>query len=55
MEAANLGSWDWDLDTDEVHFDSRWASIFGHALDQKESDSSIWQKPDSSQWTTASF
>jgi two-component system, NtrC family, response regulator AtoC len=43
MEAANLGSWDWDLDTDEVYFDSRWAAIFGHALDQKESDSSIWQ------------
>lgn len=43
MEAANLGSWDWDLATDEVYFDRRWSEIFGHDLNETGANSNIWQ------------
>lgn len=43
MKASVLGSWDWRLDTDEVYFDHRLNTMFGHSADEKESDFDIWQ------------
>jgi len=30
MEGATEGIWDWDLDTDEVFFSTRWKALIGH-------------------------
>ncbi len=30
LEAANLGVWDWDMETDEVYRDERWAGMLGY-------------------------
>lgn len=43
MEAANLGSWDWNLDTDEVYFDERWTQMFGSSAEARASDFRSWQ------------
>jgi len=29
LEGAGLGSWDWNLETNEVHFDRRWCEMIG--------------------------
>jgi two-component system, NtrC family, response regulator AtoC len=42
MQASNMGSWDWDLNTDEVCFDRRWDNMFGHST-QSESSFGMWQ------------
>ncbi len=43
MEASNLGSWDWNVDTDEVYFDQRWSTLFGYAADEMRIDFQQWQ------------
>lgn len=43
MEASNLGSWDWNIDTDQVYFDQRWSSIFSVSLDETKSYFDTWQ------------
>src|SRR5271157_5800606 len=43
MEASNLGSWDWNIDTDQVYFDQRWSTILGCSLDETASYLDTWQ------------
>ncbi len=43
MEASNLGSWDWNLNTDEVYFDQRWSKVFGYSQDETETEFAAWQ------------
>ncbi len=43
MEASNLGSWDWNVDTDQFYFDQRWSTTFGCSLDETGSYFSTWQ------------
>ena len=43
MEAANLGSWDWNLNTDRVYFDQRGNRVFGDLATETESDFATWQ------------
>jgi PAS domain S-box-containing protein len=38
MEASNMGSWDWNLNTDEIYFDQRWNKSFGYSMSQTELD-----------------
>lgn len=38
MEASNMGSWDWNLNTDEIYFDQRWNRSFGYSMHETESD-----------------
>jgi two-component system, NtrC family, response regulator AtoC len=42
MQASNIGTWDWDLNTDEVCFDHRWDKMFGSSL-KSESSFGMWQ------------
>jgi len=43
MEVSNLGSWEWNLNTDMVYFDQRRSRMFGCSLDESESDFAAWQ------------
>jgi two-component system, NtrC family, response regulator AtoC len=43
MLAGNLGSWDWNLRTDEVFFDQRWSSMLGYAMNEAEPLVASWQ------------
>lgn len=43
MEASKLGSWDWNLNTDEVYFDQRWNTTFGFSTDETDRRFSAWQ------------
>lgn len=33
VEAAELGVWEWDVETGEVKYDEKWADILGYSLD----------------------
>ena len=43
VEGADVGVWDWNVRTDEVRFDERWASMLGHEPDGIDSDLSTWE------------
>ena len=32
IEGTNVGTWEWDLETDALHFNECWARIIGHTL-----------------------
>ncbi len=42
MQAANLGSWDWNVSTGDVFFDQLWSSFSGYTADEGESGSGTW-------------
>ncbi len=44
VEGAQLGTWDWNIKTDEVVFNERWAEITGYTLEEVEPKSSSWKK-----------
>ncbi|MFC7042514.1 PAS domain-containing protein [Halonotius sp. GCM10025705] len=43
VEGANLGVWDWDMETDAVTFNEQWASILGFSLDELEPRLETWE------------
>jgi PAS domain S-box-containing protein len=43
VEGADVGVWDWNVETDEVRFDERWAAMLGHDTDEIDSDLSTWE------------
>jgi PAS domain S-box-containing protein len=42
VEGANLGVWDWDVTTDEVAFNDRWARMLGYAPEAVEPRLGSW-------------
>lgn len=42
VQAANDGLWDWNLDTDEIYFSSRWKTILGYAEGELQSRVEEW-------------
>ena len=44
VEGANLGVWDWDVETDAVTFNDQWASMLGFSLDGLEPRLETWEK-----------
>jgi len=36
MDSTAVGIWDWFIDTQKVHFNTRWAEIIGYTLDELE-------------------
>ena len=36
IDAANLGTWEWDLSTDRVDYDPKWAGFVGYSLEELE-------------------
>ena len=43
VEGADVGVWDWNVRTDEVRFDDRWAGMLGHDADELDFDLSTWE------------
>jgi diguanylate cyclase (GGDEF)-like protein/PAS domain S-box-containing protein len=43
LEGAELGIWDWNIETGEVLFNSRWAQMLGYALDEIEPNVRTWE------------
>lgn len=44
VEGANLGVWDWDMTTDEVVFNDRWATMLGLSPDAIEPSLDTWEE-----------
>jgi PAS domain S-box-containing protein len=44
VEGADVGVWDWNVQTDEVRFDERWASMLGHDPDELAFELSSWEE-----------
>ncbi|ELZ46514.1 multi-sensor signal transduction histidine kinase, partial [Halorubrum coriense DSM 10284] len=44
IEGADVGVWDWNVETDEVRFDERWASMLGHDTEELAFDLSTWEE-----------
>ncbi|MFW6317209.1 MAG: PAS domain S-box protein [Halorubrum sp.] len=43
VEGAEVGVWDWDLRTDEVRFDERWAAMLGYDRSEIAFELSEWE------------
>ncbi|WP_144798867.1 PAS domain S-box protein [Halorubrum depositum] len=43
VEGADVGVWDWDLRTDEVRFDERWAAMLGYDRSEISFELSEWE------------
>ncbi|MHB8123567.1 MAG: sigma 54-interacting transcriptional regulator [Desulfuromonadaceae bacterium] len=43
LEVANLGLWEWNLNTDMIYFDQRRSRMIGCSLYESESDFAAWQ------------
>jgi len=43
VEGADVGVWDWDLRTDEVRFDERWAAMLGYDGSEIAFELSEWE------------
>jgi PAS domain S-box-containing protein len=44
VEGANLGVWDWDMQTDEVEFNQRWARMLGYSLEDIDPHLEEWER-----------
>ena len=44
LHGADLGTWDWNIQTGEVQFNERWAEINGYDLNEIEPHLSTWDK-----------
>jgi PAS domain S-box-containing protein len=44
MEGADLGMWDWNLRTDEVMYNERWAEMIGYDVNDIEKNIESWKK-----------
>jgi PAS domain S-box-containing protein len=44
LQGANLGSWDWDLVTNNVSYDDRWCAMQGLRVDEVKQDFSTWEE-----------
>ena len=43
LHGAELGLWDWDIDSGAVLFNERWAAMLGYRLDEVEPDINSWK------------
>lgn len=44
LQAGQLGTWDWDVLADEVHYDTRWAEMLGYQLAELAPLRATWEK-----------
>ena len=44
LKGADLGLWDWNVETGEVLFDERWATMLGYRLNEIVQDFTTWEK-----------
>lgn len=43
LRGADLGLWDWDITTNKVVFNERWAALLGHSLEELEPRIETWK------------
>lgn len=43
VTGADLGTWDWNVVTGDVHFNDRWAGMLGYTLDQIDPHYNSWK------------
>ncbi|MBD3256780.1 MAG: PAS domain S-box protein, partial [Candidatus Lokiarchaeota archaeon] len=43
LRGGALGTWDWDIQTEEVQFNERWAEMLGYRLEEIEPHLSAWK------------
>jgi PAS domain S-box-containing protein len=44
VEGAEIGTWDWNIDTDEVIFNDAWATMLGYTRDELDFHFDAWEK-----------
>ncbi len=44
LTGGDLGTWDWNLQTDEVRFDARWTGMLGYGVEEIEPHLNAWEK-----------
>jgi PAS domain S-box-containing protein len=44
LAGANLGCWDWNVATGEVHYDERWTAMLGYRANELEPHISTWER-----------
>ena len=44
LKGADLGTWDWNIQTGEVHFNQRWAEMLGYSLDELAPNVDTWKR-----------
>jgi PAS domain S-box-containing protein len=44
INAASLGTWDWDIQTGKVKYNRRWTETIGYSLDEVEDTVETWEK-----------
>ena len=44
LRGADLGTWDWDVQTDHVIFDEPWSQMLGYTLDELAPRFSTWEQ-----------
>ncbi|MDR2353774.1 MAG: PAS domain-containing protein [Deltaproteobacteria bacterium] len=43
INAASVGTWDWDIQTGQVKYNKRWAETIGYSLDEIEPTVATWE------------
>ncbi|MDR1079819.1 MAG: PAS domain-containing protein [Deltaproteobacteria bacterium] len=44
INAASLGTWDWDIQTGKVKYNRRWTETIGYSLDEVEDTVETWER-----------
>ncbi len=44
LEGGNLGTWDWNVKTNEVRFNEQWAEMLGYGLEELDPRLSTWEE-----------
>lgn len=44
LKGGDLGTWDWNIKTDKVDFNERWAEMKGYSINEIEPHLSTWEK-----------
>ncbi len=44
VEGGNIGTWDWDLETDKVIFNRQWAEMLGYSREELDFHFSTWEE-----------
>lgn len=44
LEAAELGVWDWNIETDDISFDERWTEMLGYDVSELEHRLETWEE-----------
>lgn len=42
VEGARLGTWDWDIRTNEIQYNDRWAAMLGYTLEEVQNSKTHW-------------